>query len=319
MSRFVATQAKRLKLKARIGLTGATNTGKTYTALRIAGGLLKSEGAVLADGTPDWSKLVFIDTERKRSLFYADDDLFGSFQHIDFEPPYDPLSYIEAVQYAESLGAVVCIIDSLSHAWSGTGGVLEIVNEKTLNSRSKNTFTEGWGGKEGGTALQNKMIDAIMSSNMHVICTFRQKMDYVQEKDEATGKTVITKLGVKPVQRDDLEYEFDITLKLNNDHTAEVIKNTVRFLSGNNTTLPMITEEFGYTLGQYLSNGVDSKQAEDQVKQNYMNQIKQMVKVQPPLLDYFKVKYPNTKLSELSTEQLKDLILEFRKMVNTNE
>ncbi len=315
MSRFVATQAQRLKLYARIGLTGATNTGKTYTALRIAAGLLKSMGEVLEDGSPDWSKVAVIDTERKRSLFYANDGLIGSFTHINFEPPYDPRDYIEAVKYAESLGIKVCIIDSLSHAWSGTGGVLEIVNEKTANSRTKNTFSEGWGGKEGGTALQNKMIDEIMSCNMHTICTFRQKMEYVQERDDSTGKTVISKLGVKPVQRDDLEYEFDITLKLNNDHTAEIIKNTVKFLDERSEKLPMITEEFGEALGDYLNKGVDTTEAENTIKESYIEEIKTMGKNNPVLFDYFKSAHPNKKLDELSTKELKELLLAFKQMV----
>ena len=44
MSRFTAVKAQRIKLKARIGLTGVTNGGKTYSALMIAKGLLQAEG-----------------------------------------------------------------------------------------------------------------------------------------------------------------------------------------------------------------------------------------------------------------------------------
>ena len=314
-SRFTATVAKRQKLKARIGLTGATNAGKTYTALLIAEGLLISEGCLLEDGTPDWSKVVVIDTERERSKFYAGIDSIGNFTHIDFKPPFDPLSYIDAVAYAESLGATVCIIDSISHAWMGTGGVLEIVHERTEKSRSKNTFTEGWGGKEGGTALQNKMIDNIMASKMHTICTFRQKMEYTQEKDEVTGRTVIVKQGVKPVQKDDLEYEFDITLKLNNDHTAEVIKNTVKFLEADVDKLPVITSEFGKVLGDYLNKGEDPNVSKQKIKEDYINKIKTMGEKYPPLFEYFKAKYPDKPLNNLSLNELSELIKTFKEMI----
>lgn len=315
MSGFVATKAQRLKLKARIGLTGATNTGKTYTAFRIAAGLLQSEGFVKEDGTPDWSKVAILDTERDRALFYANDGTIGEFTHVQFKPPYSPTRYIEAVQFIESLGIQVCIIDSLTHAWSGTGGVLEIVSEKTQASKSKNAYNEGWGGKEGGTALQNTMVDAILSCNMHTICTFRQKMEYVQEKDEATGKTVIRKLGVKPVQRDDLEYEFDITLKLNDDHSAEIIKNTVKFLGDKEETIPMITEEFGKLLGDYLNKGLDPKIYEEGIKQDYIKKIKALGDKYPSLFEYFKAKHPNAKLNNLDTSQLKTLLNEFERMI----
>lgn len=315
MSRFVATQAQRLQLKARIGLTGSTNTGKTYTALVIAAGLLKSEGCVLEDGSPDWSKVVLIDTERQRALFYANNGRFGKFLHIDFTPPYSPQDYVEAVKYAESLGAKVCIIDSLSHAWSGTGGVLEIVNERTANSRTKNQFSEGWGGKDGGTALQNDMINNILSCGMHTICTFRQKMEYVQEKDEATGKTVIRKMGIKPTQRDDLEYEFDLTLKLNNDHTAEIIKNTIEFIGKNEEIIPVITEEFGIVLGNYLNSGASIQEHQQQLKETYIQQIKEMADAHPALYDYYLVKYDGVKLAELTLSDLKDVLREFKEML----
>lgn len=315
MSRFVATKAQRLQLKARIGLTGSTNTGKTYTALVIAAGLLKSEGCVLPNGDPDWNKVVVIDTERKRALFYANNGRFGEFMHIDFEPPYSPQDYVEAVKYAESLGAKVCIIDSLSHAWSGTGGVLEIVNERTANSRTKNQFSEGWGGKDGGTALQNDMINNILSCGMHTICTFRQKMEYIQEKDEATGKTIIRKVGVKPTQRDDLEYEFDLTLKLNNDHTAEIIKNTIEFIGKNEEIIPVITEDFGKVLGDYLNNGASVEEHEAQLRENYTNEIKTMADKHPALYDYYSIKYEDRKLDDLSLTELKQVIKEFKEML----
>ena len=315
MSRFIATDAKRLNVKARIGLTGATNAGKTYTALRIAGGLLTAEGYTDEKGRPDWSKVAIIDTERSRSLFYAENGQFGSFKHVEFAPPYSPLDYIEAVNYVESLGIKVCIIDSLSHAWNGTGGILDIVTDLTLKSKTKNAYNEGWGGKAGGTALQNKMIDEILSSKMHTICTFRQKMEYVQEKDEATGKTVIKKLGVKPVQRDDLEYEFDITLKLNDDHTAEIIKNTVDFLGKKETTLPVITEEFGKLLGEYLSKGENVEIYKAKIKESLLTDVKTLFDKYPPLVEYYKNTYTQAKVSSLEIDELRTLIKELKEMI----
>ena len=76
------------------------------------------------------------------------------------------------------------------------------------------------------------------------------------EKDEGTGKTVIKRLGIKPDQRGDLEYEFDITLQFDKDtHKPEIIKNTVQFID--ESSIDIITEEFGKNLGDYLAQGID--------------------------------------------------------------
>lgn len=314
-SKFVVTKAKRESVKARIGLTGATNTGKTWTALVIAEGLLKAENCVLENGNVDWSKVCVIDTERNRALFYANNGVFGEFLHIDFPAPYHPNDYIEAVKVAENSGAKVIIIDSISHAWNGTGGVLEIVSEKTLNSKSKNQFNEGWGGKEGGTALQNKMIDSILSSKCHIIATFRQKMEYVQERDES-GRTTINKLGVKPVQRDDLEYEFDITLKLNNNHTAEIIKNTVNFIDEKEFTTNPITPQFGEELGKYLSSGIDPNEIKENKRVQLIDTLFNMGKQEPALIQYFKAAHNDLSLKELTLEQALQIMKEFKEILN---
>lgn len=256
MSEFIVQKAKRLKLKARIGLTGPTNCGKTYSALVIAKGLLQSEKLLDENGQPDWSKVCVIDSERKRSLFYVNNGVFGEFMFIEMTPPYSPKRYIEATQAALDAGAKVIIIDSLSHAWSGTGGVLQIVSDRTANSRTKNSYSDGWGGTDGGTAIQNQMIDYLMAIDAHLICTFRSKMDSVMEKDEGTGRTVIKRLGIKPDQRGDLEYEFDITLQFDKDtHKPEIIKNTVQFID--ESSMDVLTEEFGKNLGDYLAQGID--------------------------------------------------------------
>lgn len=317
MSKFVVTKAERQNVKARIGLTGATNTGKTWSALLIAKGLLESEKVYVKGTTEiDWSKICIIDTERNRSLFYANNGVFGKFSHINFEPPYDPESYVEAVKVAEENGAKVIIIDSLSHAWNGTGGVLEIVNDRTESSRSKNQFTAGWGGKEGGTALQNKMIDSILSSKAHIIATFRQKMEYVQERNETTGRTEINKIGIKPVQRDDLEYEFDVTLKFNNDHTAEIIKNTLSFIDEDELKIKPLDESFGKQLGDYLATGEDPEKIKEESRKALINNIKEEAKQNPSLFTYFNTAHSDWKINELTTKQCYIVLEEFKEILN---
>lgn len=313
MSRFVVVKAERIKLKARIGLTGVTNGGKTYTALMIAKGLLIAEGLLTPDGKPDWSKVAVIDSERKRSLFYADIPEFGQFLFIEFKPPYHPNDYIEAVEAALEAGAEIIIIDSLSHAWNGSGGVLEIVRERTDNSRNKNSFSDGWGGRGGGTDLQNNLIDNILSANAHIIATFRQKMEYVMERDE-NGKARITKMGTKAVQKDDLEYEFDITLKLDNNHRAEIIKNTVKFLKNQGEILEPITETFGKNLGDYLASGKAAESIIEAQVNKAKETIKEMVAANPNLKEIYKI-YSKKPLHEENDLKILDEIIKNMKTI----
>jgi hypothetical protein len=172
----------------RMALMGPAGSGKSYTALTLA--------KALAQG----GQVAAIDTERGSLAKYADK---FDFDVEDQWPDYAVRRYIEAIQGAEKAGYKVLVIDSLSHAWAGVGGILEFVDNKKGNSN--NSFS-AW---RDATPMHNQLVDAILTARLHVIVTMRTKTDYVQEKDEK-GRTVIRKMGLQPVQRDGLEYEFDI-------------------------------------------------------------------------------------------------------------
>ena len=53
------------------------------------------------------------------------------------------------------------------------------------------------------------MVDAITGANLHIIVTMRSKMEYVQATNDR-GRTIVRKVGMQPVQREGLEYEFDV-------------------------------------------------------------------------------------------------------------
>ncbi len=60
----------------------------------------------------------------------------------------------------------------------------------------------------------------------------RSKQEYVQEKDERTGKTAIRKGGMAPVQREGFEYEFDVFLDMDVQNNAIVSKTRCPALTG---------------------------------------------------------------------------------------
>lgn len=309
-------KAKRLDTLIRIGLTGPTNAGKTLTALYLAFGMAKEQFPNLSDDEL-WEKIAILDTERNRALTYADrTDLpfqTGSFWHLSIEAPYTPAKYIAAIKEAESTVGPkgIIIIDSMSHAWAYQGGVLDIHNEA---SKNKNSFTS-W--NDAGK-IQNSFVDAVMSSKAHTISTIRSKMDYVLEQNNE-GKQVPTKVGLKPVQRDDLEYEFDITLMLNKNHVPTIIKDTT-FLETLGLDEP-ITPELGAQLIRWYAQGTDQSVFIEEKRKANIDLIKKYASEKPELRAFYDSlpihngKKEITHPDNLSLEETKTVLEEFTEVL----
>lgn len=204
-------KAVKAESKLRLAIAGPSGSGKTYTALAIA--------MNLAGGRP----VALVDTEHGSASKYA--SLFN-FDVAEMHPPFHPDKFISAIREAQQAGYVVLILDSISHAWSGTGGVLDIVDEAAKRSKSGNTYM-AW--KEG-TPVQNRLIDAIVQSGIHVIVTMRSKTEYVLA--DVGGKQAPRKVGMAPVQRDQFEYEFDVVFDMDIENNAIVSKTRCPVLSG---------------------------------------------------------------------------------------
>jgi len=205
-------QAIKQEAKLRLAIAGPAGSGKTYTGLLIA--------QSLANG----GKVALVDTEHGSASKYA--DLF-QFDVMEMEPPFHPDRFVDAIHEAQQAGYSVIILDSLSHEWSGSGGILEVIDKIAARSNSKNTFA-AW--KEG-TPLQNKMVDTIIGCDVHVIATMRTKQDYVIEADDR-GKMTPKKIGLAPVQRDGFEYEFDVVMNLDIDNQGVITKTRCPALAG---------------------------------------------------------------------------------------
>ena len=222
-------KAERKKAKLRLAITGPAGSGKTYGALLIAQGL--------------GGNIAMIDTEN------GSGDMYAGMCEYDIETlnaPYDPRRYIQAIHEAEKAGYSVIIIDSLSHAWNGSGGVLDLQTRITESSGSKNSYV-AWGKV---TPLQNALVEAMIVSPCHVIATMRSKTDYVQNKNER-GYTEIQKVGLAPVQRDGMEYEFGTVFDLSQNHIASVSKDRTGIFDGQYFT---ISPETGRILRNWLDN-----------------------------------------------------------------
>ena len=222
-------RAVKSQAKARIGLIGPSGSGKTYTALLLA----QTMG----------QRIAVIDTEHGSASKYADEFQFDTLELANFHPQ----NYIDGIKAAGQAGYDVIIIDSLSHAWAGSGGALELADKGALKY-SGNRFA-AW---RDVTPLHNQLIEAMLSSPAHVIATMRSKMEYIQTQD-SKGKTIIRKVGMAPIQRDGMEYEFDIVGDLDIDHNLIISKTRCRALDGVVINKP--GKELAETVKAWLSDG----------------------------------------------------------------
>lgn len=211
MSGFRKATVKNRKFRAAI--MGTAGSGKSLTSLILASTLGR--------------RIALIDTEHGSAEMYANTFDFDTLNLSD----YHPQRYIEAIKEAGKEGYEVVIIDSLSHAWSGKGGALELVDAAT--ARNKGSSFGAW---RDVTPLQNQLVDAIIGCPSHVICTLRSKTDYQVETEG--GKTRVRKVGLAPVQRDGMEYEFDFLAEMDADHRMIVTKSRIPALADKVVTKP---------------------------------------------------------------------------------
>jgi hypothetical protein len=203
------TPATKHASRLRLALAGPAGSGKTYSALAIAAALPQP--------------VAVIDTERGSASKYSDLFKFSTLELESFHPD----RYIEAIHAAAEAGFETLVIDSLSHAWMGKDGALELVDRAAKRAQTANSF----GAWREVTPLHNALVDAMIGARLHLIVTLRSKTEYVQEKDDK-GRTVIRKMGMAPVQRDGLEYEFDVYGDLDQDNNLIVGKTRCPALAG---------------------------------------------------------------------------------------
>lgn len=205
------TPATKSSARLRLALFGPSGSGKTYTALSVASGL--------ADG----GTVAVIDTEHGSASLYADE---FAFDVNEMSAPYDPRRYVRGIQMAADAGYDVVVVDSITHAWNGTGGVLELVDDEKARQRGGNDFT-AW---KVGTKIWRDLLDVIIAAPVHVIVTARSKTSYVIEMDDR-GKSKPRKVGLAPEARDGIEYEFTCVGELDPDHRMVVTKSRMAVLA----------------------------------------------------------------------------------------
>lgn len=231
-------KATRKKVKLRLGLSAVAGGGKTYSALLLAKGLVN-----------DWNKIAVIDTENNSASLYSH---LGEFNTIELAAPYSPERYIQAIDACVNAGMECIIIDSITHEWDGKGGCLEIADQVTQASNSKNSYT-AWAKV---TPRHQAFIDKILQCQAHVITTVRRKQDYDMVKDG--NKTQVVKVGMKEVTREGFEYELTCNFNLETSHYCTASKDRTGLFMGKDPFI--VTEETGKMIKEWCESGVDEVQ-----------------------------------------------------------
>lgn len=230
MNNLQLRKAERKQAKMRLGISGPSGSGKTYSAL------------LLASGMTSWDKIALIDTENGSGELYAD---LGGYNVITLTAPFTPSRYIEAIKACENAGMEVIIIDSASQEWEGDGGCLDIHSKMAGNS-----FTN-WAKI---TPMHNSFIQAILQSKCHIITTTRRKQDY--DMTQNNGKTTVTKVGLKEIQRDGFEYELTLSFDIDIAHFATAGKDRTGMFMDKPAF--RITKETGKAILEWSNSGKEA-------------------------------------------------------------
>ena len=226
------TKAKRTGSYIKLAITGPSGSGKTYSALRLARGL-----------SPN-GKIAYIDTENESASLYSST---FDFDTVNVEAPYEINKLVNPIREALSQKYEVLIVDSATHFWNG---ILEYKDK--LDKRGGNSFAN-W---NEANKHYDLFLRAILFSKIHVVVCMRSKMEYVLQENER-GKQVPQKVGMAPIMRDGVEYEFTAVFDLDMHHQAQTSKDRTNLFGDR---IFQITENTGALIMRWLSESDDQQE-----------------------------------------------------------
>lgn len=249
---FQIQDAVREKIYPKIALMGASGSGKTYSALRLATGM-KQE---LEERTKEPWIIVMANTEGSRGRYYANE---FQYKIVDITEPHEPEKYVSLIEYVENLGNAILIIDSSSHEWEGKGGCLDL-------HRQAGGRYQDWGKV---TPRHDKFINKIADSRLFLITTMRGKDQYVMIQED-NKKTKVEKVGLGAKQRDGFEYEFTCTFMLDQKtNMAEPFKDNTHLFDKEGMLI--LEEKHGKQIVQWADEGRVEASISPRVEQQQKN------------------------------------------------
>lgn len=242
---FTFRKAIRQNVSLLIGLAGASGSGKTYTAMRLAQGI--------AGDKP----FAVIDTEAGRAKHYA--DIF-SFDHGDMTAPFSPAAYADAIAAADAAGYPVIVVDSCSHEHAGTGGILDMQEAEFVRMGAREAVKmTSWIKPKGE---HRKMVQKLLQVRAHLILCFRaeEKIEMVKNSDgkmEVRKKVTATGIdGWQPICEKNLPYELTASFLLMASRPGVPLP--IKIQEQHKALFPLdkpITEESGKMIAAWAAGG----------------------------------------------------------------
>jgi hypothetical protein len=221
-------KAVRAKVYLKLGIMGPSGSGKSYSALKLARGLVGPQGRIAA-----------VDTENGSLSLYSD---LTDFDVVDLQPPFEPKKILAVIDEAVAAGYGVLIIDSQTHFWKW---ILD--KKESLDRQGGNSYTN-WGKVKPD---HTRLIEKILQSPIHIISCLRAKDEYVLEKNDK-GKEAPRKVGMGAIAEPGSEYEFTVVFEVGMDHNATASKDRTSLFDGE---FFRISEATGERLVDWLSTG----------------------------------------------------------------
>lgn len=233
-------KASRSQVKLRLNISAPSGAGKTFSALRLAKGLVG-----------DWSKIAVIDTENGSASLYSH---LGEFNVLDIQAPFTPEKYIEAMDVCLSAGMEAIILDSTTHEWTTLVDQNEVL---AITSFRGNT----WSAWSKTTPRHDRFVNKVLQCPVHVITCTRSKTETVMGEDKK-----VKKVGMKDQQREGWEYELTVSLNIDRDtHFAIPSKDRTNLFEGKQPF--MITEETGEAIRDWCNSGAAVKSGDVKMKE----------------------------------------------------
>jgi hypothetical protein len=251
MSNYTFRPAVRSNVNLLIGLAGASGSGKTYTAMRLASGIAGDK------------KFAVIDTENGRASHYADQ---FKFDVAEMREPFTPQSYTDAIAAADAAGYPVIVVDSASHEYSGSGGILDMQEAEFERMGSRDSAKmASWIRPKGE---HKKMMQRLLQTRAHLILCFRAeaKIEIIKEdgKTKIVPKQSLVGLdGWIPLTEKTVPFELTVSLLLTPDKPG--IPKPIKLQEQHRALFPLdkpITEESGRKIAEWASGKTENRAAD---------------------------------------------------------
>jgi len=234
--------AKRSNAKPLIGVYSQSGAGKTYTSLVLARGFVGPQG-----------RIIMIETEGGRGESYADPTEYpeiGGYEVISLSDNFSPQEYGAAIAVANSMKPDALIIDSASHEWEGTGGVLDMA-AKNQAEGAKAILV--W--QKPKIEHQRHFMGPLMQTPIPlVIVCMRAKYPMEERpKKNGTGKEWVRSEQLEPKQSEDILYEMFVHFWIDMDHNIHVTKCTNKALRDVFVDGKPVTEQTGQLLATWAT------------------------------------------------------------------